>query len=63
MKTITHIVVSVAIQHKDDQLAQAEVHIPIETGQRIRAQHLTDACQRSVAHCIDELNKELDISR
>ncbi len=63
MKKITEIQVTVKFFHHDEVLTHATVAIEVEPGQPIKVQHLTDACQRSVAHCIDELNKDLDLSR
>lgn len=58
---VTNIIVSVDFTEKENILAHAEVHIPIEDDEPIRPSSLLDACQRSVARCIDELQKHLDI--
>lgn len=62
MPKVTDIVVKVELRKKDKVLSSASCIIPL-TDEPIRAGKLLDACQRSVAHCIDELQKELDISR
>jgi len=60
MKGVTDVVVSVAFHHDKEELTRAEVVIPIPHGKTVRAGILIDACQRSVAHCIDELQKDIE---
>jgi len=60
MKTITEILITVELMHNNKSLAHATVAIEIEPGQPIEVQQLTDACQRSVAHCVDELKKDIN---
>ncbi len=56
------IVVEVRLLKGLKHLKSAECFIPIVKGEPLRAGDLMDACQRSVAHCLDELQKELDFS-
>jgi len=59
MKGVTDVVVSVAFYHRKVKLTQAEVSIPMPIGKAVHAGLLIDACQRSVAHCVDELQKDM----
>ncbi|MCK5644193.1 MAG: hypothetical protein KAJ19_25565 [Gammaproteobacteria bacterium] len=59
---IDTIVVEVRLLDGEKELKRAECFIPITPGEPLRAGKLMDACQRSVAHCLDELQKELDFS-
>jgi len=63
MSTVSNIVIKVELHSKKKRIAQAECHIPLSPGEIIRADCLVDACQRSVSHCIDELQDKLDIDR
>ncbi len=63
MATITQIIVTVEFQNKLERIAHEEVVIPVAPNQHIEVGDLVDACQRSVAHCIDELQKHLDSKR
>ena len=56
------IIVSVAFVDELTILAEAEVHITIPESGKVDPSNLVDACQRSVAHCLDELEKHLDRS-
>jgi len=60
MKKITDISIQVAFLHRGEDISRAEVLIPIGDIQEIKAENLLDACQRSVAHCVEELQKVLD---
>lgn len=62
MNLVTDIIISVELTHNGKHLVSAEVIIPLPENESIRASLLIDACQRSVAHCISELQKHLDIS-
>ena len=55
------VVVSVTFNDQGKTLARAEVSVLLVPGEPLRVGLLVDACQRSVAHCIDELQKDLDI--
>lgn len=56
---IDKVVVSVEFQHKSQSLVSAEVEIDVPRNQEIKTRHLIDACQRAVAHAVDELNDRL----
>ncbi len=57
---ITHINIQASMHKGEDQLACAIVTIPVEDIHLVRSCDLIDACQRSVAHCVEELQKVLD---
>lgn len=58
---ITTISVGVKFLSFDETtLAEAECHIALPASGKVPIGQLIDACQRSVAHCIDTLEKHLD---
>jgi hypothetical protein len=61
---IKSIIIQVSLEDENtDSIAKEVCAIEVEDIRKVRASDLTDACQRAVAHCIDELQKDLDISR
>ena len=63
MKSVTTIIVKVELRHHSELLTEQEVHIALTPDEPIHAGKLLDACQRSVSHCIDALQKDLDITQ
>lgn len=61
MRAFDTIVVRVALVSVNKEIAAYEVFIPVPASGQIKSSELIDACQRSVAHCVDELKKDLDI--
>lgn len=57
---VKRIVVGVKIQESQQTIARAECAIELPASGKVDPGKLIDACQRSVAHCIDELEKHLD---
>jgi len=60
MAIVTDVIVRVDLTHRGETLSYAEVIIPVTNDHPLKVSELVDACQRSVAHCIDELQKHLD---
>ena len=57
-KRIYAVDVSVEFKRNGATDLKAIVSLEIEPGQEILANKLMDACQRAVANCVDELEKE-----
>lgn len=57
---ISGILVTVEILDQEEKpIASSGCLISVERGQELKVNKLMDACQRSVAHCIDELEQEI----
>lgn len=57
LENATKVIVRVSLLSKDQLGAFREVEIELPENRSISLPKLIDACQRSVAHCIDELSK------
>lgn len=62
MKSVTDIIISVELTHEGEHLTSAEVLIPIPKHGKLQVGIVIDACQRAVSHCVEELQKHLDLS-
>ena len=61
MSTITSIIVKVSFEDDNtDELASAVCVIDARNLNKVKSSDIVDACQRAVAHCVEELEKELD---